>query len=293
MRVFVTGATGFIGSAVVSELIAHGYDVLGLSRSDVGANALIAAGAKVHRGSLEDLESLKSGAAACDAVLHLAFIHDFTNFAASCATDQAVVETIGSVLEGTDRPFIVTSGLLGLPPNGTEDDVASDVVPRKSEAAALALVAKGVRAMVVRLPPSVHGDGDHGFVPMLIKTARDKGSSLYVGDGANRWPAVHRLDAARLYRLALEKGAAGDRFHGVADEGVPTKLIAETLGKHLGVPTVSKSAAEAAEMLGFVGVVLGMDVVVSTTLTQARLGWHPSEPGLIQDLEHGTYFNTK
>jgi nucleoside-diphosphate-sugar epimerase len=292
MRVFVTGATGFIGSAIVQELIGAGHRVLGLSRSEGGAKALTAAGAEVHRGSLEDLESLKSGAAGADGVIHCAFIHDFSKFEANCATDKAAIDAMGSVLAGSNKPFISSSGVLGLAQGraGIETDSPSGAIPRKSESAALALVPYGVRAMTIRLSPSVHGDGDHGFVPMLVKTAREKGFATYVGEGKNRWPAVHRLDAARLYRLALEKGAAGGIFHGVADEGVPVKEIAEVIGKRLGVPAVSKSPEETGALLGFIGHVLAMDSPASSKLTQEKLGWKPTHVGLIEDLEEGRYF---
>jgi nucleoside-diphosphate-sugar epimerase len=295
MRVFVTGATGFIGSAIVEELIAGGHEVLGLSRSDTGAAALTAAGAKVLRGSLQDLESLKRGAAAADGVIHCAFIHDFTTFAANCATDQAAIEAMGGALAGSNKPFIATSGVLGLAPGrvGTEEDSPGSDLPRKSEEAGLALVSQGVRAIVIRLSPSVHGDGDHGFVPMLIQAARDKGFAAYVGEGKNRWPAVHRRDTARLYRLALEKGTAGARFHGVADEGIPVRDIAEIIGKRAGVPAVSRSAEETGAALGFLGYVLGMDAPTSSKLTQDRLGWKPTHVGLIRDLEEGRYFEPR
>jgi nucleoside-diphosphate-sugar epimerase len=292
MRVFVTGATGFIGSAIVEELIGAGHEVLGLSRSDAGAKALTAAGARVHRGSLEDLGSLKRGAAEAEAVIHCAFIHDFSKFAENCATDKAAIEAMGDVLAGSNKPFIASSGVLGLAEGrpGTEEDSPSHDFPRKSEETALALVSRAVRAMVIRLSPSVHGDGDHGFVPTLINTAREKGFSMYVGEGKNRWPAVHRLDTARLYRLALEKGTAGAKFHGVADEGIPVKEIAEIIAKRLGVPAVSKSPAEAGALLGLIGHVLGMDSPTSSKLTEERLGWKPTNVGLIQDLEKGRYF---
>ncbi|UQA60499.1 SDR family oxidoreductase [Polyangium aurulentum] len=295
MRVFITGATGFIGSAVVEELIGAGHQVIGLARSDAGAKQLTAAGAGVQRGSLEDLDSLERGAAESDGVIHLAFNHDFTDFAASCAKDEAAIEALGGVLVGSNRPLVVSSGVLGLAQGrpGTEEDVPALVYPRRSEETGLSFASKGVRASVIRLSPSVHGDGDHGFVPQLINGARAKGFSSYIGDGKNRWPAVHRLDAARLYRLALEKGTAGGRYHGVADEGVPIRDIAEIIGKRLGVPAVSKSAEEVVGALGFVGQVLAMDAPSSSKLTQERLGWRPTQPGLIADLERGTYFDAK
>ena len=292
MRVFVTGATGFIGSAIVQELRGAGHQVLGLARSDAGAQSLAAAGAEVHRGSLEDLDSLRRGAAAVDGVIHTAFIHDFSDFAASVAADRLAIEAMAATLAGSGKPFIVSSGVLGLPPGrpGTEDDAPSAAFPRKSEAAGLAAAAQGVRAMVMRLSPSVHGDGDRGFMPALIKLAREKGFAIYVGEGKNRWPAVHRLDAAKLYLLALEKGASGARFHGVADEGIPLRQIAEVIGRRLNVPAVSKTPEEAAELLGFLGHVLAMDGAASNALTRERLGWQPTHPGLIEDLEHGRYF---
>jgi nucleoside-diphosphate-sugar epimerase len=294
MRVFVTGATGFIGSAIVQELLTAGHTVLGLARSDAGAKALAATGAAVQRGSLEDLDSLRRGAAESDGVIHTAFVHDFTDFAASCAKDKAAIEVLGGVLAGSERRLLVSSGVLGLAQgrSGTEEDVPNHVFPRKSEETALALVSHGVRAMVIRLSPSVHGDGDHGFVPRLVAVAREKGFASYVGDGQNRWPAVHRLDAARLYRLALEKGTAGGRYHGVGDEGVPTREIAEVIGRRLSVPAVSKSAEEVTALLGFIGQILAVDSPSSSRLTQERLGWRPAHVGLIQDLEEGRYFET-
>src|SRR5579863_1711463 len=293
MRVFLTGATGFIGSAIVRELIDAGHQVLGLARSDAAAQSLVAAGAAVHRGSLEDLESLRSGAAAADGVIHTAFIHDFSNYGPAAEADRRAIETLGSALAGSDRPFIVTSGTLLVQRQGslaTEEDAHNPNFPRKSEEAALALAAQGVRASVLRLPPSVHGNGDHGFVPRLISIAQEKGVSAYIGDGLNRWPAVHRLDAARLYRLVLEKGTAGASYHGVADEGITTREIAEAIGRGLNLPVVSKSREEAAAHFGWIAMFFAMDGPASSTQTQERLGWRPIQPGLIADLNAEHYF---
>ena len=293
MRAFVTGATGFIGSAVVQELIKAGHQVLGLARSEKAAKELVAAGAEVHRGSLEVLESLRNGAAAADGVIHTAFIHDFSNYGPAAEADRRAIEILGGALAGSDRPLIVTSGTLLAQRQGTlatEEDAPNPSFPRKSEEAALALAARGVRVSVLRLPPSVHGDGDHGFVPRLISIAREKGISAYIGKGLNRWPAVHRLDAARLYRLALEKGSATARYHGVADEGIPTREIAEVIGRHLNVPVVSKSREEAADHFGWIAPFFGIDGPASSAQTRERLGWRPVEPGLIADLNAEHYF---
>ena len=291
MRVFVTGATGFVGSAVVRELIDAGHQVLGLARSDAGAKSLSAAGAEVHRGDLHDLKSLRSGAEAADGVIHTAFIHDFSNYGPAAEADSRAIETLGAVLAGSDRPLIVTSGSLIVAPGriATEDDQPRPNFPRKSEEAAQAMASRGVRVSVVRLAPSVHGKGDHGFVPRLIAIAREKGVSAYVGDGLNRWPGVHRLDAARLYRLALEKGSTGARYHGVADEGVPAREIAELIGRRLNVHVVSKSSEEAADHFGWIGLFFSMDGPASSAQTRTRLGWRPTQPGLLADLD-ANYF---
>jgi nucleoside-diphosphate-sugar epimerase len=293
MRIFVTGATGFIGTAVVRELIDAGHQVLGLARSDATAQSLVAAGAAVHRGSLEDLESLRSGAAAADGVIHTAFIHDFSNYGPAAEADRRAIETLGSALAGSDRPFIVTSGTLLVQRQGslaTEEDAHNPNFPRKSEEAALALAPHGVCASVLRLPPSVHGNGDHGFVPRLISIAQEKGVSAFIGDGLNCWPAVHRLDAAHLYRLVLEKGSAGSTYHGVADEGVPTREIAEAISRGLNVPVVSKSHEAAADHFGWIAAFFGIDGPASSALTQERLGWRPVQPGIIADLSAKHYF---
>jgi nucleoside-diphosphate-sugar epimerase len=295
MRVFVTGATGFIGSAVVEELIGTGHQVLGLARSDAGAKSLAAAGAGVHRGSLEDLESLRGGAVAADGVIHTAFIHNFNNYAPAAEADRRAIETIGTALAGSDRPFIVTSGTLLVQRQrslASEEDSGRSNSPRKSEEAATILASRGVRVALLRLPPSVHGAGDHGFVPFLIGIARKKGASAYIKDGLNRWPAVHRLDAARLYRLALENASAGANYHGVAEEGVATRDIAQVIGRRLNLPVVSKSREEAAGHFGWMANFFGIDGPASSKQTREQLGWRPTHPGLIADLEEH-YFESQ
>ncbi len=318
MRVFVTGATGFIGSAVVQELLGAGHEVTGLARSDASAKKLTAAGARVHRGGIEDLDSLRRGAAAAEGAIHTAYFHELSQIplstrlgimlggspsgivgrfmAAAAGADRHAIETLGKALTGPDRSLVVAFGTMGMKPGrlATEEDAydpdSVGCFRAKSEETMQEIASQGVRASVIRLPPSVHGDGDHGFVPALIGIARKKGVSAYVGDGANRWPAVHRLDAARLFRLALEKGTAGSRYHGVADEGVPVREMAEVIGRRLNLPVVSKSPEEAAKQFSWLAAFLGVDNPASSKLTQKRLDWHPSHPALIPDLELGSYF---
>jgi nucleoside-diphosphate-sugar epimerase len=296
MRVFVTGATGFVGSAVVQELIGAGHQVLGLARSDGGAKALAAAGAQVQRGDLEDLESLRSGAAAADGVIHTAFIHDFSKFQENCEIDRRAIAALGDALVGSDRFLIVTSGTgisssgPGLPATENDPPVSSKVVPRgATEEAAAALAARGVRVAIMRLP-QVHDTEKQGLVTYAIQVAREKGVVAYVGDGLNRWPAAHRHDTAQLYRLALEKGEAGDRFHAVAEEGVPARDISEVLGRGLKLPVVSLTPEEAAGHFGWLALFAGRDIPASSAQTRQKLGWNPTGPGLISDLENMRYF---
>jgi len=295
MHVFVTGPTGHIGSAVVAELLDAGHQVTGLARSDQGAAALQAAGATARRGDLDDLDGLRDAAAASDGVIHLAFKHDFDDFAGAAETDLRAVEAMGEALVGSDRPFVITSGtlllaLIGQGGVGTEQDTLPGGPRVDSENAVIALAERGVRSSVIRLAPLVHSNLDHhGFAHHLINTARDTGVSGYIGDGSNRWPGIHTLDAARMYRLALENAPAGTRLHGVADEGVPFRDIAGVIGRHLNVPTAS-IAAEDAGHFGFLALFASLDNPTSNALTQKVLDWQPERPGLIEDLDEGHYF---
>jgi nucleoside-diphosphate-sugar epimerase len=308
MRVFVTGASGWIGSAVVPELIGSGHQVVGLARSEASAATLAAAGAEVQRGTLDDLDGLRSGAAASDGVIHLAFKHDLAfsgDFQGAADADRRAVETFGEALAGTDRPFLIASGTLGVAPGrvateadgrGAPDPAVASFGPGPATRLAtaqlvLSLASRGVRASVVRLPPTNHGDGDNGFMAALVGIARDKGVSGYIGDGANRWPAVHRLDSARVFRLALEKAPAGSALHAVADEGVPIRDIAEVIGRHLNVPVASISPDDAAEHFTWLSHFLALDAPASSAVTRELLGWEPTQPGLIDDLDEGHYFH--
>lgn len=302
MRIFVTGASGFIGSAVVPELIDAGHQPVGLARSDASAAALTAAGAEVVRGTVDDLEVLRDAAAASDGVIHLAFKHDiaFTgDYQGAAGADRRAVDTFGDALAGTDRPFVLASGVVGLPPGrvATERDMptidGSPLSIRSATAqAALALASRGVRSSVVRLSPTCHGEGDYAYVATLVAIARAKGVSGYIGDGANHWPAVHRLDAARLFRLAVEKAPAGSVLHGVAEEGVAIRDIAEVIGRHLDVPVTSVAPEAAAEHFTWLSAFIGFDALVSNTLTRELLDWQPAHPGLLEDLDKGHYFRT-
>ena len=307
MRVFVTGASGWIGSAVVPELISAGHEVTGLARSDASAAALTAARAQVHRGSLDDLGSLRDAAAAADGVIHLAFKHDLAfsgGFQAAADADRRAVEALGDELAGSDRPFVIASGTLGLALGrvGTEQDghgtdpalSAHGTGPETRRATAelvLSLASRGVRSSVVRLPPTNHGDGDNGFMATIVGIARDKGVSGYIGDGSNRWPAVHRLDSAQLFRLALEDAPAGSTLHAVADEGVQIRDIAGVIARHLDVPVASVAPEDAPQHFTWLAGFLAIDSPASSTLTRELLGWHPAQPGLLEDLDKGHYFD--
>ncbi|NED10391.1 SDR family oxidoreductase [Streptomyces sp. SID9124] len=304
MRVFITGASGWIGSAVVPELVEAGHQVVGLARSEASAEALAAAGAEVRRGSLDDLDVLREAAADADGVLHLAFKHDIAfsgDFQGATDADRRAIDAFGDALAGSGKPFVIASGLLGLAPGrvATEEDgqAADPEAPaggpggRQDNArATLALASRDVRSSVVRLPPTVHGDGDQGFVASLIANARDKGVSGYVGDGSQRWPAAHRSDAAHLFRLALENAPAGTTLHAAAEEGVELRSVAETVGRHLGVPVVSVAPEDAAGHFGWLGAMVSLDSPASSALTRERFGWKPAGPGLVEDLDQGHYF---
>ena len=306
MRVFVTGASGWIGSAVVPELIDAGHQVTGLARSDSSAAALTAAGAEVLHGTIDDLDTLRAGAAACDGVIHLAFKHEVAfsgGFQAAADADRRAVEAFGEALAGSGRPFVIASGTLGLVPGrvATERDGLDpgsaehlDGGPRTRLGTAhltLSLASRGVRSAVLRLPPTVHGDGDHGVMATLVGSARDQGVSGYVGDGSNRWPAVHRFDAAHLFRLAVEQAPAGSVLHAVADEGVPIRAIADVIGRHLGEPVAAIAPEDAAAHFTWLGGLIGIDSPASSALTRELLGWQPVQPGLLDDLDKGHYFH--
>jgi nucleoside-diphosphate-sugar epimerase len=306
MRFFVTGASGWIGSAVVPELIGAGHQVTGLARSDASADSLEAAGAKVQRGTLDDLDTLRDAAAASDGVVHLAFKHELAfsgEFDAAADADRQAVETFGEALASSDRPLVIASGMLGLAPgqvvseqdgHGRDSAIAGfgggPQTRWETSELALSLAERGVRSSIVRLPPTNHGDGDNGFMATIVAIAREKGVSGYIGDGTNRWPAVHRLDSAQLFRLAVEKAPAGSTLHASAEEGVPIGDVAEVIGRHLDVPVVSISAEDAPEHFTWLAGFLGLDSPASSTQTQELLGWHPTHPGLIADLEQGHYF---
>jgi nucleoside-diphosphate-sugar epimerase len=295
MRVFVTGATGWVGSAVVKELLGSGHSVIGLARSDDGMAAVKAAGATPLRGDVTDLDSLRRGVAEADGVIHTAFNHDFSKFLENCENDRRAIAALAEAA-GAEKPLLVTSGTAFVRPGAlaTESDVpavTAKEIPRvASEEAAMAAARAGARVSILRLPPTVHGDGDHGFVAMLVGIAREKGVAAYIGDGANRWPAVHRFDAAHAYRLALDKGARGVAYHLVAEEGVPTREIAAAIGKGLGLPVVAKAPEEAAAHFGFLAAFFGLDCPCSSAWTREQLGWAPGELGLLDDLARGPYF---
>jgi nucleoside-diphosphate-sugar epimerase len=294
MRVFITGASGWIGSAVVPELLENGHEVVGLARSDASAAAIVAAGAEAYRGSLDDPEGLRHGVEGSDGVIHLGYNHDFAHMEEAAKTDRGVIEVIGSVLKDSERPFVVAGGVLGLAPGrvATENDVPdADVHPRIANLQwTLSLADQGVRSACVRFAPTVHGDGDHGFIATIVAIAREKGASGYVGDGTNRWSAVHRFDAARLVRLTLESAPAGSSVHAVAEEGIATKAIAEAIGAGLGVPVVTIPSSEAGGHFGWMARFFGADASAANVITREMLGWEPTHQGLLQDLSEDHYF---
>ncbi|MGE0216337.1 SDR family oxidoreductase [Mycolicibacterium sp.] len=292
MRFFVTGASGFVGSAVVADLLEAGHQVLGLARSESAAHRVAGLGAEVWRGSLDEPERLRAAASTADGVIHLGYHHDFSQYELAAELDRQAIEVFGQVLAGSGRPLVVTSGMAGLAPDQvlTEDVAAPAAMPRASERAVFAFADRGVRASAVRLAPTVHGPGDHGFVPALIDTARRHGVSAYPGDGSNRWPAVHRLDAAPLFRLAAEQAPAGTVLHAVAEDGIPVRDIAEAIGQGLALPVESVPADTLAQRAGFIGHVFGLDLPASSALTRQRFGWQPRHPGLLADLARPDYF---
>ncbi|HEX4180495.1 MAG TPA: SDR family oxidoreductase [Caulobacteraceae bacterium] len=294
MRVFVTGATGFIGSAIVNELLAAGHDVLGLARNEASAEALTRLGVAVHRGDLTDTDSLVAGVRACDGVIHTAFIHDWSQFMVNIETDRRAVTAMTGALEGSNKPIVIASGTLMIAAAGglgTEAIAPPDPDAPRAASEIAVLTTPGVRGSIVRLPPTVHGAGDHGFMPRLIDMARRNGAAAYVGDGANRWPAVHRLDAARVFRLGLEKAAPGSCLHAVAEEGVPMRAIAETIGRGLGLPVKSVTPAEAPAHFDFLAMFVGVDNPTSSAVTRESLGWSPGQPELLADMRDSGYFS--
>jgi len=295
MRIFVTGASGFVGSAVVRELISAGFEVVGLARTEAAAKAVADARAQVFRGDLERPDSLRRAAAEADAVLHVGFVHDFSNFKACCELDREVIATLGSALTGSKRPLIITSAIGVLPTGATVTEETMPLSPSPNpraatEEAARALLDRGVNVSVVRLPPSTHGQGDHGFVPMLIDIARKRGAAAYVDDGQNRWSAVHRDDAAKVYRLAIERNSPGAYYHAIAEDGVPFRRIAEVIGRRLQLPIISKTREDAAVHFGFLAHFAASSITASSALTQAQLDWKPSLPSLLADLDQPYYF---
>lgn len=295
MRIFMTGASGWIGSAVVPELLAAGHEVVGLARSDASAHALAAAGVKPLPGGLDDLESLRSGAEGADGVIHLAFNHDFSDFAGAGRTERAAVETLGGALVGSGRPLVIASGVAGLSVGrtATEEDAAPNIGPGSarggSEHLALSFAERGVRSVAVRFAPTVHGPGDKGFAAVIARAARERGVAAYLGDGTNRWPAVHRADAAHLVRLAFERAQPGAVVHAVGEEGIATRDIAAAIGRHFGVPTESVGPEVAQEHFGWLAALLGLDIPASSQLTRERFDWAPTHQGLLEDISTGAY----